>query len=170
MIALGLGSLGLGAVLGRFHWAFIAAAGALLVFGWWMYFKESRRCQAAQCRMENRNAARTVLGGATLVVLFFVGLNLYTYVLKPSLAVTAQASPTAAHLTEVVLPVEGMTCFTCELTVANSLKKVPGVTEAEASAKDGVARVVYDPRQTTVEALVEAVNQTGYRARPPQAR
>ncbi len=169
LIGLGLGSLGLGAWIGRFHWGFIGAAGVLLVFGWWIYLKESRRCQAAQCQMEKRNATRIVLGAATLVVLFFAALNIYTYVAKPSVS-AANPGRAAAETAEVVLPVEGMTCFTCELTVEKSLTSAPGVVEAKASAKEGLTRVVYDPQQTSVPELVAAINRTGYKASRPRGK
>jgi len=68
----------------------------------------------------------------------------------------------------VVIPVEGMTCLTCELTVESSLKRLPGVASAEANVAQQRVTVQYDPAQVTVEQLMAAINQTGYQASRPQ--
>jgi copper chaperone CopZ len=65
-------------------------------------------------------------------------------------------------------PVEGMTCFSCEIHVEHSLKKLEGVREVKASSSDHSVTVSYDPAEVAVEKLVEAVNPTGYRARLPE--
>ena len=66
----------------------------------------------------------------------------------------------------IVIPVEGMTCLTCEITVTQALRKVEGVIGASASAKEKSAKVTYDSNKTNVHKLVEAINRTGYKASP----
>ena len=41
LVLLGLGSLGFGALIGRYHWWFIGAAIALLTYAWRSYLKEA---------------------------------------------------------------------------------------------------------------------------------
>lgn len=164
LAVVGLGGLGLGAFIGANHWYFIAGAGLLLGWAWYAYLRERRRCVTDRCEMVGGKATRIALPLATLVVLGFFGLNLYTYVG----GATAQASTPSAAYAQVVLPVEGMTCYTCTVTVEHSLKALEGVQEAKASVPGRSVTVSYDPGKVRVEQLVAAVNETGYRARLPE--
>ena len=162
LAALGLGGLGLGAFIGAYHWYFLAGAGLLLGLAWYAYLRERKRCVADRCEMVGGKTARITLPLVTLFVLGFLGLNLYTY------GGSATAKISTAAYTQVVLPVEGMTCYTCTLTVEHSLKSLEGVQEAKASVPGKSVTVNYDTRQVSVEQLVEAVNKTGYQARRPE--
>ena len=164
LVLLGLGSLGIGAVLGRFHWWFLFAAIGLLTYGWRAYVQEKRRCRTAQCEMPRSTTTRAVLLGASVIVAASVGLNLYAHASQRA----ATAPPTSEA--SIVLPVEGMTCLTCELTVESSLKRLPGVASADASVAQQIVTVSYDPAQVTVDKLIAAINQTGYKASRPQGK
>lgn len=167
IILLGLGSLGIGAAIGRYHWYFIAAALVLLTFAWRSFLKKKKACDLKACKMENKKITLFTLIISTLIVAIFVALNVYTYVAQKDFA----DKGTKAELIETktaVIPVEGMTCFTCELTVSSAIKKVEGVITAKASAKDGKAWVEYDPSKTNIQQLAEAINKTGYKARIPE--
>lgn len=165
LVLVGLGSLGFGALLGRYHWWFIGVAMALLTYAWRSYVKETRRCRTEACEMVQGKTTKTVLILASAVVAAFVGLNLYTY--AGHHRTDARPGP-APGLAQVIIPVEGMTCATCELTVASSLKRLPGVHVVKARVTDQMARVDYDPSKVTVEQMLAAINRTGYRARRPE--
>ncbi len=165
LVLLGLGTLGLGAFLGRYHWFFLASAVLILVFAWRIFAKEKRRCDAEHCQMESRKSALTTLLIATLAVAVFAALNVYTYVLSKPVETKAAQMPAGQRT--VAIPVDGMVCFTCEVSVESSLRGLDGVQAAKASAKQGSVAVTYDPQRLTVEKLVEAINRTGYRARLP---
>lgn len=162
LILLGLGSLGLGAVLGRYHAYFILGAGLLLALGWGNYLKEKRSCASAHCEIQGRKMTRTVLFLASAVVLTFGGLNLYTYVKGSP---TGKLSELGDH---ILIPVQGMSCFTCEIAVQSALKKLPGVRQAKASARDGNVLVVYDPQKTSLDPMISAIQQTGYKTSKPR--
>ncbi|MFT4040531.1 MAG: heavy metal translocating P-type ATPase [Thermomicrobiales bacterium] len=70
------------------------------------------------------------------------------------------AAPTA---TEVILPIEGMTCASCVRRVERSLAKVPGVAEANVNFATEQAVVRYDPAEANEAALREAVAKAGYK-------
>lgn len=165
LILLGLGTLGIGAVIGKYHWWFLGIGVLLIIVAWRYYFKEKKVCNLKGCQMENKTRTLIFLITATLIVAFFVILNLYTYIGKSS---SATVSSSNTNLEAVVIPVKGMTCFTCEVTVSSALKKVEGVVEATASAKEGKAKVSYDPAKTDITQLVEAINKTGYIASMPE--
>lgn len=80
LILLGLGSLGIGAVIGKYHWYFIIAALVLIAFSWRSYLKEKKTCDLKSCKMENKRITLITLIIATLTVAIFVALNFYTYV------------------------------------------------------------------------------------------
>jgi copper chaperone len=65
-------------------------------------------------------------------------------------------------MTEVTIKVAGMSCGGCVRNVTGVLKALPGVTDADVSLDEGVARVSYDPASVTVEKLRQAVNDAGF--------
>ncbi len=73
---LGLGSVGFGALIGRYHWWLLAASIGLLAFAWWVSLKERRRCRAARCQMAPGKTTIAVLVVASAIVAFFVVTNL----------------------------------------------------------------------------------------------
>lgn len=78
-------------------------------------------------------------------------------------------SPSAATDTDaqVELAIDGMTCASCVRRVERQLERVLGVEDAQVNLATEKATVRYDPVQTTVDALVDAVDAAGYTAHPP---
>ncbi len=162
LILIGLGGLGFGAIIGKYHWYFIAGAAVLLGLAWKNYFAEKKTCESKQCTMDGKKMTRNILLLASAVVLTFAGLNVYTYARAGAAGELSQSG------VQVSIPVEGMTCFTCEMTVQSAVKKLPGVTQVKASAKEGKAIVSYDPAKTSLGQIIHAINQTGYKADKPK--
>ncbi len=65
------------------------------------------------------------------------------------------------------LPVEGMTCASCASRIERSLNKLDGVTASVNYATEKAA-VDFDPALVAPEALVAAIEKTGYTARLPR--
>jgi Cu+-exporting ATPase len=63
---------------------------------------------------------------------------------------------------EATLPITGMTCANCALTVERSLKKTAGVTSAAVNFATERASVRFDPSAVSVAQLVAAVERAGY--------
>jgi len=63
----------------------------------------------------------------------------------------------------VILPVLGMTCANCALAIERALKKLPGVQEATVNLALEQASVRYDPAAQPLAALIQAVEDAGYR-------
>jgi Cu+-exporting ATPase len=63
---------------------------------------------------------------------------------------------------QVELPVTGMTCANCALSVERALKRIPGVVQATANFAAERAAVEYIPGVASVAALVHAVEDAGY--------
>lgn len=165
LIAFGLGTLGLGVVIGRYHWAFLTVGVLMILFSWRRYFREKKKCRINKCKMENKRITQIILSVTTAIVLFFLGLNLYTFTGR---SVNAASVAPVVGVKTIAIPVEGMTCFTCEVAVSTALKRVDGVVNAQASAKKGVAMVSYDPDKTDIKQLIDTIDKTGYKASLPK--
>ncbi len=66
---------------------------------------------------------------------------------------------------KVVFAVDGMTCDSCEAHVESEVSKLDGVTEVNASFKDGNTTVVFDNKKVTENQIKEAIDSTGYTAK-----
>lgn len=68
-------------------------------------------------------------------------------------------------MASVEIPVTGMTCANCAMTIERALsKKVPGVLKASVNLATERARVEYIPTITTIEDIIAAIERAGYGA------
>ena len=63
----------------------------------------------------------------------------------------------------VLVKIEGMHCHKCEQTIKKSLQKRPGVHEVEVDFASGQASVLFDAAAISIDELIEAVKETGYK-------
>lgn len=165
LVAIGLGSGA--AFVGRYHWFLLIGGLGVLTWSWVKYLREKNACDCAQQPMEGRRGALITLIAATVIVLGFVGLNVSRYVGANPQTDPSMASAVAPGLTRVVVPVEGMTCATCEIAVRSAVQRVSGVKSVQVSVATNKASVDFDPTQANTEQIVSAINSTGYRAAAP---
>ena len=70
--------------------------------------------------------------------------------------------------TTVEIPVTGMTCANCAMTIERTLnKKVPGVVKASVNFATERAHVEYIPTVTTINDMISAIEKAGYGAIQP---
>jgi Cu+-exporting ATPase len=70
----------------------------------------------------------------------------------------------------VEIPLTGMTCTNCAMTIERTLKKVPGVVGASVNFATEHARVEYIPSIATLDDMIAAIERAGYGAiRPEEA-
>lgn len=74
------------------------------------------------------------------------------------------AAEDATERREVVLSIPGMNCPMCPITVRRALSGIDGVYEAEADLETRQVRAVFDPARTDVDALIAAVENSGFSA------
>jgi P-type Cu+ transporter len=68
------------------------------------------------------------------------------------------------------IPVTGMSCANCALSVERTLKKVPGVVNASVNFASERASVEYIPSLTGIDEMIQAIHKAGYGAvRPDDA-
>jgi Cu2+-exporting ATPase len=77
--------------------------------------------------------------------------------------------PLGSSLRRIGLGLSGMYCAACAITVEDALLKVPGVREVQVQSASQRARILVDPAQVSLSALVSAVQRVGYRAWPDAA-
>lgn len=63
-----------------------------------------------------------------------------------------------------VIRIEGMHCHRCEVAIQRKLGEIPGVHEAEVDFNSGQASILFDHSAATVDQLVEAIHEAGYKA------
>jgi len=97
-------------------------------------------------------------GALVLVAWFFFGKSKNQQQQAPEVREPAASTETCT------LAIGGMTCAACVARVEKALRQVPGVSEARVSLLENQGLVAFDPRVVRREALVEAIEDTGYDA------
>ncbi len=69
----------------------------------------------------------------------------------------------------VRFPIEGMTCTSCVSHITKAVRKVEGVEVVKVDLGSDSATVGFDPAQTSLTAIAEAIRRAGYEARVEQA-
>ena len=136
---------------------FLIATGVALAAGFWFAYRPQK--DACGCGVpRSRKAARVGLWLTTLIT-----IGLAAYPLLGSGNATA-GSEEAAAKAELHLKVKGMDCKECTSTIANRIKKVPGVVSATVDFESGNAVVRYDGREGMATAAIKAVEDAGFGA------
>lgn len=65
---------------------------------------------------------------------------------------------------KIVILVSGMHCANCALTIEKAVRTVPGVEDVGVNFASEKVSVAFDPAQTNVPAIANAINATGYNA------
>ena len=65
-------------------------------------------------------------------------------------------------LSEVSLPISGMSCASCVSHVEGALKELPGITSVVVNLATNKASLRYDPQQVTLDDMQRAVDNVGY--------
>lgn len=61
------------------------------------------------------------------------------------------------------VPVIGMACASCAITIQNTLKKADGVLECDVNYGNEKAKIKFDPTKTTIQDLSKKIEKLGYR-------
>lgn len=69
-------------------------------------------------------------------------------------------------MTRTILRSDEFSCPSCVTKIEKALAATPGVTSATVHFNTGRIEVEHDPAAAPVDALVGAVRQAGYQARP----
>lgn len=78
--------------------------------------------------------------------------------------VATQRAVASENEQKTTLRLSGMHCTSCAGVITKSIKKLPGITDAQVSFAAEKARVNFDPRQTSEAAIIAQIKKAGYRA------
>ncbi len=62
----------------------------------------------------------------------------------------------------IILPIAGMTCATCAVTIEKALGELEGVSKVNVNLASEKAAIEYDPAKVDVATLAKAISDTGY--------
>lgn len=79
-------------------------------------------------------------------------------------AVSIKSEEQLAPSKKTVIPIAGMHCASCAVTIEKALKKIPGVKEARVNFASGKAYVEHDPSLIGLSGLEKVIGGMGYRA------
>lgn len=103
---------------------------------------------------------RTIL----LLGAIFIGFSSVIFSCRNQAEKSERRQPIVA---EVTIPVQGMTCGSCEHHIETEVIRNDGVIEIHADHEKAIAHVKYDSSKISLDQLVAAINATGYKASLP---
>ena len=128
-----------------------------LAAGFWLAYRP-RKDDCVCGTSKSRKAARL---GLWITTLLTVAIAAYPMLgARDASAGSADAEAKASLDLDVI----GMDCKECTSTIANAIKKVPGVVSVTVEFESGKAVVRYDGRDGMADAAIKAVEKAGYRA------
>jgi len=153
----GVSGAGFAAKFAPYRIHFLVATALALALGFWFAYRPQKDdCDCAAPR--SRKAARV---GLWITTLLTVALAAYPVFGNGNVSAGSIEGDAKASLN---LNVIGMDCKECTSTIANAIKKVPGVVSATVDFQSGNAVVRYDGRDGMADAAINAVEKAGYRA------
>lgn len=175
-VVFGLGAFGAASVFDTLRPYLLVLAFTALAFSFYrVYFRREECAEGEACAAKPVNKMNQVLLWAGfLVISAFALAPYYTGYLMAAASNPSQllskAMPAASSEENqanktVVIEVEGMTCAGCEPHINETLRKLNGVVSAEASYENKNVKVVYNPKQITLERIKKAIDEIGYKAK-----
>ena len=153
----GVSGAGFAAKFAPYRIPFLVATALALAIGFWFAYRPQE--DACGCEApKSRKAARIGLWITTVLTIAIAAYPMLGNGNASSGSVEANAKAT------LQLDVIGMDCKECTSTIANAIKKVPGVVSATVDFESGNAIVRYDGREGVAAAAIKAVEKAGYKA------
>jgi len=162
---LGIGGIGFATALKAYRPYFIGLTALFLGLAFYFaYSKKKITCgDGTVCKVPRAGKWNKIaLWIATAVVAFFLAFPYLNWV-----PTTSPVGATEAATQTITLKIEGMTCQSCDNAVNIALTRLDGVISSKADYKRGEAVVKFDPNRVTINQMVAAINDLGYRATPP---
>lgn len=141
----------------------------VLVLGLAWYQKLKPKKEKIDCACEDEERPRfwqsktflSIVTALSIALLAFPGYSHIFYSVKES----ALSVPNASSSVVVNFSISGMTCTACEEHVTHAVNGLDGVLESSADHHTGTASVKFDPSKGSVDKIVDAIDDTGYKVR-----
>lgn len=142
----------------------VGSAVVLLGIAW---LQRLRPQKSDDCGCEvpgKRGTARSTgfLTVLTILAVLLMTFPLYAHLFYTQSKLVNATITTATPARKIEFTVKGMGCASCEPEVETAVAKLNGVQDVKASCIKKNTVVLFDPTRTSVEAIREAINSTGY--------
>lgn len=137
---------------------------AVLIFAWYQKLKPKKAEIDCACEEEKPSfwQSKRFLGIVTVLAFLLMAFPSYSKIFFPKAPATQVIVVDKSNIQQVKLNIGGMDCQACSQTINLALSKVPGVLEYNTDYKQGGSTVKFDKTKTSQQAIVNAVNETGY--------
>ena len=143
----------------------IALTIAVLVFAWYQKLKPKKAAIDCACEEDKPSfwQSKSFLGIVTVLAFLLMAFPSYSRIFFPKAEKKEIVVVDKSNIQQVKLNIQGMDCQACSQTINLALSKLPGVLKYNTEYKDGSSTVTFDNSQTTQQAIVNVVNETGYK-------
>jgi len=137
----------------------------VLGFAWYQKLKPKKAEIECDCETDEKPSfmqTKTFLGIVTVFAVLMLAFPYYSHIFFPkteSKVIVIESN----NLAEANFDIEGMTCQGCEEHIKNAVAQLPGFISAEANHETGKVTVKFDKSKTSLEQVVSAINETGYK-------
>ena len=157
---LGVTGVGVASFIEPYRPYLLIASIVLLGIAWWSLWKKIQKAQQCQCKPASYQKQIAWLTFATIFVLATATF--------PEMFAKLYAAYNTPVTMEVEMPVyqcniKGMTCTGCEVNIKKALEDLPGVHVKKVSYKEGKAIVQIDLQKTSIEKVMRAIDNLGYK-------
>ncbi len=161
LAVLGVGGAGLFSKFANFRPYFMGMTGIFLGLAFYLtYRKRKVRCDDGTCKIRRAPKWNKIaLWAGTILVVFFMA---FPYLIG-SLNTSSVSEHLKEEISEVTIPVEGMTCSGCEFNIENAVKKLDGIIKVKADHQKGEDNIKFEKGKVNINDLVKAINKSGYK-------
>ena len=138
---------------------------AVLGFAWYQKLKPKKSDIDCECEDDKPSfwESKMFLGIVTVLALLLMAFPKYSHIFYPNSEKKEVIIVDKSSIQQVKLNIKGMSCKACSETINLALSKVQGVLEYKTEYKEGSSTVKFNSSKTSEQAIVDAVNQTGYK-------
>jgi copper chaperone CopZ len=138
---------------------------AVLGFAWYQKLKPKKADVECDCEEEKPSfwQSKSFLSIVTVLAILLMAFPSYSKIFFPKTKTQQVIVVDKSNIQQVKLNIKGMTCEACTETINLALSKVPGVLEYNTEYKNGSSIVKFDNSKTGEQAIINAVNETGYK-------
>ncbi len=135
----------------------------VLGYAWWqkLKLKKELACNCEEDKKQSFLQSKTFLVMVTVFAFLMTALPYYSDIFYAKSEKKIEVL-SRNKLQKITLTIAGMTCDACQNHINNAINELPGILLAKTSYEKGNAWVEFDNTKTSIKAIEEAVNSTGY--------
>lgn len=162
---------GTGSIASVFSWMepyrpyLIGLTVAILGLAWYLKLRPKKARVACDCE-EGRASffqSKIFLGIITGLAILLMTFPAYSKIFYPQQKAREMMIADKGDIRQIKLNITGMDCEACSHFINQAISKVPGVLEYNTIFKDRSSVVKFDHSKTNEQAIINAVNTTGFK-------